>query len=152
MTNEIQRLTDMYPDHNFLHSMSDWISDIKVIDQEFGGNRGICLPESRRKVVFCQRHENDVDFCSTLRHEDIHGCCSDEWDENGSYLWDIEHEHIMIRNMSWTEENFNEGDYFSIVNGEHIKPKMSETEYLAMMKKVNKMSDKLEECNVEETK
>lgn len=146
--NEIQRLTNMHPDEEFLHSMSDWIQTIKIIDQEYGGVRGICIEESRYQCIYCNRHENEEDIESTSEHESIHGCCTDEYNESLED-WDIEQEHIMIRNFRWIKETFNEDTYYSIVRGKHVKPKICPKEYKKLMKKVNKMSDKLDACLVE---
>ena len=148
--NEIQRLTDMHPDEEFLHSLSDWIQDIKIIDKEFGGVRGICLPESRRTCTFANRHEAWEDIVKTCVHENVHQCCSDEEVEQDSFMIDIEQEHVLIRNMQWMEKNFDENTYYSVIRGAHIKPRINEKNYHIIMKKMNKLSDKLEFCVNEE--
>ena len=142
--NEVQRLTSMFPGEEFLFSMDDWIQDFKIIDQEYGQVRGICVEESRYQCVYCNRHENIEDIFSTSEHEAVHGICTDEWNES-SEMWDIENEHIMIKNLRWIRESFNANTYYSIIRGEHIKPKITEKYETSRKAKTNE-DDKKEKA------
>lgn len=136
----------MFPDENFIPTHSDWIQDIELVDLEFGGVRGICLPETRRTCIYLARHEAEEDVMATMEHENIHQVCSDEELETMDF-WDIKHEHRIIKDIMWCKQNFDENTHYSVIRGEHVKPKISEQQYEKLMKKYNKMSDKLDECN-----
>ena len=141
-------LADLYPDVDFHADLSEWVFDIKFIDKEFGGNRGICIPETKRVVIFLNRHENAEDIMNTMVHEAIHCCISDEeyFGDGEPLIIDIEKEHEIIRQMAWFGENYDENTYYSIINGKNIKPLIKEDEYESLMKKYNKSSDLLDEC------
>lgn len=143
-------LASLYPDDNFHSDLSEWTQDIKCIDKEFGGNRGICLPETKRTIIFLNRHENEVDIINTMVHESIHCCISDEeYFGDEPLIIDIEKEHEIIRQMAWFSENFDENTYYSIIGGKQIKPEINEETYTSLTKKYNKASDLIDECNDE---
>lgn len=142
----------MHPDVNFIEEWSDWIHNIEVLSLENGATYGICYPESRTTYTYLAKHESEVDIQNTMQHEPIHSILSDfqfcpDVDEE-PLLMDLEQEHKIIQKVSWVVNGkvFDTG-YFSMYDGREIQPSISEKEYLELMKKYNKMSDKVSECN-----
>lgn len=139
----------MHPDTNFLQEMSDWIHDIEVLSVENGATYGICYPETRRTITYLAKHEAESDIHNTMQHEPIHSCLSDfQWLSDDPLDMDLEQEHKVIQKISWVvnDKVFDKG-YFSLFDFQQIKPKMTEKEYNFLMKKYNKMADKLDVCN-----
>lgn len=139
----------MHPEENFIGEFSDWIHDIEVLSLENGATYGICYPESRRTITYLAKHEAETDIHNTMQHEPLHSCLADfQWFSDEPFDMDLEQEHKIIQKVSWVvnEKVFDKG-YFSLYNFQQIRPKISEKEYNKLMKKYNKLSDKISECN-----
>jgi len=145
----IRRLSDMFPDEDFLFEMSDWIHDFEILSVENGATYGICYPESRKTRTYLAKHESVEDICRTSQHEPLHSILVDyQFMSEEPFDMDIEEEHKVIQKISWiaNEQVFDVG-YFSLYKGQEIKPKIREEEYKTLMRKYNRQSDNLEDCN-----
>ncbi len=151
MTEHAKRFAAMLPDEEFEDSPSDWIHDFEVLSVENGATYGICYPESRTCRTYLAKHESTRDIINTTaRHEPIHAILADFFfygdDDEEISMMDIEQEHKLIQKISWVVDEKILEDYISLYRGKQIKPLINETEYKKLMRKVNKMSDKLERC------
>lgn len=151
MSRYAKRYADAFPNDNFQTEFSDWIHDIEVLSFENGGTYGICYPESKITRTYLAKHEAESDIYNTMQHEPIHSCLADFQffydDDEEALCIDGEQEHKIIQKMSWVanEKVFDTG-YFSLYNGQHIQPLISEKEYNTLLKKYNAQSDKIDEC------
>ncbi len=151
MTEHAIRFASMFPDEEFEDSPSDWIHDFEVLSVENGATYGICYPESRTCRTYLAKHESTKDIINTTsRHEPLHACLVDfffyDEDEQISMM-DSEMEHKLIQKISWIEdEGVFDDAYISLYKGQHIKPMIKEADYKKIMRKVNKLSDKLDHC------
>lgn len=139
----------MHPEEDFLGEMSDWLHEIEVLSVENGATYGICYPESRRTITYLAKHEAETDVHNTMQHEPIHAVLADfQYMSDDPLDMDLEQEHKIIQKISWVanEKVFDKG-YFSLINFVQVKPKLSEKEYNILMKKYNKLADKITLCN-----
>lgn len=152
MSRYSKRYAEAFPHEHFQTEFSDWLHDIEVLSMENGAIYGICYPDSKITRTYCAKHEREGDIHNTMNHEPMHACISDFQfycdDDEEQLCIDGEQEHKIIQKVSWVldEKVFDEG-YFSLYEGNHIEPLISEQEYGTLMKKYNKQSDKIPDCN-----
>lgn len=148
----MKRYASAFPDDNFQNEFSDWIHDIEVLSMENGGIYGVCYPESKITRTYLAKHEAETDIHNTMQHEPLHACMSEFQfyadDDEERLMIDGEQEHKIIQKVSWVANGkvFDTG-YFSLYEGKEIEPLIKEEEYAQLMRKYNKNSDKIPECN-----
>ena len=133
---------DAFPDDSFQKVFSPYSYEFSWAPTIDEPAMGMTFLDTYRIRIYLHGHDTLESLLTTIEHESLHAAMSDEM---GNTQLDIDHEHYGIQKALLADDVFG-SEYFSIVGGKIISPRMKRDEYARLRRGITRRQKKIREC------